>query len=90
MNKRQQAAYDRTCARIYEELKSYHAIAVRTHALTDELVTGETIRLWFSERRIPVSYAFVLYELMGQSIDPLTLTPDLAKYVEMKAAPESG
>ncbi len=84
MNKTQQAQYDKTCAKIRERLGSTNAIAVLSHLHTDKVITGETVRQWMVERRIPTDFAFVLYEMMSREIDPLSLTPDLARYVEMK------
>jgi hypothetical protein len=49
-------------------------------------LTGETIRSWFAERRVPTHIAFVLYEIMDFKIDPLTLAPWLAEHVVLKAA----
>jgi len=90
MNKQQQARYDKTCAKIRNHFGSMNSIATRSFIHTDNVITGETVRLWMVERRMPTDFAFVLYEMMDREIDPLTLTPDLARYVEMKAAPKSG
>lgn len=48
-------------------------------------VTGETVRAWFADRRVPTHIAFVLYEIMEYEINPLSLCPWLAEHVELKA-----
>ena len=84
MTKKQQAAYDRTCQEIHERFGSNNAIAIQSHRITDTIITGETVRQWISERRIPAEFVFVLYELMDFEIDPLTLLPWLGKWVTVK------
>ena len=91
MNKKQQSVYDRTIKLIRDRLGSPHTIAVLSYDITGSTVTGETVRGWFADRRIPTDFAFVLYELMDREIDPLVLAPGLAQWVELKkAAPKSG
>lgn len=87
---RQSAAYDRTLKRIRAEFGSYHSIALRIYTNCGRELTGETVRAWFAERRVPTHIAFVLYEICDEEIDPLTLAPWLAEHVEMKAASKSG
>ena len=84
MTKKQQDLYDKTCAKIVEYFGSTNAIAIRSHQITDEIITGETIRVWMRDRKIPAEFVFVLYELMKQEIDPLTLLPWLRRWVELK------
>ncbi len=86
MNKSQQAQYDKTCDKIRDRLGSTNAIAIHSHKITGNIITGETVRQWMVDRRIPTDFAFVLYELMDREINPLHLTPGLAQYVELKAA----
>lgn len=90
MNKKQQQAYDRTVRKIRRHLGSPTFIAMLAHKLNGSVITGETVRTWILERRIPTDFAFVLYELMDYAIDPLTLAPELARFVELKAAPKAG
>ena len=90
MNKRQQAKFDKTVERIREKLGSPSFISMLAYQHDGTAITGETIRTWMVERKIPTDFAFVLYELMDREIDPLTLTPELARYVELKAASKSG
>ena len=90
MNLRQKAQYDKTCGLIRDRFGSTNAIAIHSHHITGNIITGETVRQWLTERRIPTDFAFVLYEMMDRKIDPLTLTPYIARWVEMKAAPGSG
>lgn len=84
MTKKQQVLYDKTCAKIVEYLGSTNAIAIRSHQITDEIITGETIRVWMRDRKIPAEFVFVLYEMMKREIDPLTLLPWLRRWVELK------
>jgi hypothetical protein len=84
MMKKEQAEYDKTCQSILRRFGSTNAIAIRSHQITDDIITGETIRLWFRDRKIPVEFAFVLYEMMDEEIDPLTLAPWLRRWVELK------
>jgi hypothetical protein len=84
MTKNQQALYDKTCAQILERYGSTNAIAVRSVSITDDVITGETVRLWFRDRKIPTGFAFVLYVMMDRDIDPLTLCPHLRRFVTLK------
>lgn len=84
MNKKQEAAYDKTLAKIRELIGSYHSIAVRVQINCGKEHTGQGFRQWFAERRIPTHIVFALYEITDEQIDPLTLCPWLAQYVEMK------
>lgn len=86
MTKKQEQAYDRTVAKIRNELGSYHTIALRVTMNCGKEHTGEGFRAWFAERRVPTHIAFSLYEVMDEGIDPLTLCPWLAEHVAMKAA----
>ena len=78
--------YDRTLGKIRNLIGSYHSIALRIFSNCEQEVTGETVRTWFAERRIPTDMCFVLYEITEGGIDPLTLCPWLAEHVELKAA----
>lgn len=82
----QKKAYTKTTDKIRSLVGSYHSIALRIYTNCDREVTGETVRNWFYTRTIPVEMAFVLFEVCDQQIDPLTLCPWLAEFVEMKAA----
>lgn len=84
MTKNQQAAYDKTCQTILRQFGSTNAIAIQSHPITNDIVTGETVRLWIRDRKIPADFVFVLYEMMNYSIDPLTLLPWLRRFVELK------
>ena len=84
MNKKQQAEYDKTCQEIMDRFGSTNAIAIRSHQITDDIITGESVRLWFRNRKIPTEFAFVLYQMMEKEIDPLSLVPWLKRWVEMK------
>lgn len=91
MTQKQQKVYDRTLNTVKQRFGSYHQIALRIYANCEREVTGETVRQWFFDRRVPTHIAFVLYEMMDEQIDPLTLCPWLAEHVELKrvAARES-
>lgn len=82
MNKKQQAAYDKTCQNIRSRY-SHNTLAVKSYHITKKIITGEAIRLYMVERRMPAEFAFVLYELMDYEIDPMTLLPQLAKWVKL-------
>ncbi len=84
MTKKQQALYDRTCAELVMIFGSTNAIAIRSHTITDEIITGETIRVWFRDRKIPAEFVFVLYEMADRKIDPLALLPWLLRWVTLK------
>lgn len=90
LTRRQEQAYDRTLRHIRERFGSYHTVALRIFSNCGRELTGETVRAWFAERRVPTHIAFVLYEIMDGDIDPLTLAPWLSEHVEMKAASKSG
>ena len=76
--------YDKTCAMILERFGSTNAIAIRSYQVTGEIITGETVRLWIRDRKIPAEFVFVLYEMMDFEIDPLTLAPWLRVWVTLK------
>ena len=83
---RQVKAYEKTLNAIHNQFGSYNTIALRIFANCGREVTGETVRAWFTERRVPTHVAFVLYEIMDEGINPLCLCPWLAEHVELKAA----
>jgi len=84
MNKKQQVEYDKTCKTIVDHFGSTNAIAIRSHQVTDEITTGETVRIWIRDRKIPAEFCFVLFEMMEYKIDPLTLLPWLRRWVTLK------
>ncbi len=84
MTKNQQAQYDKTCQSILQKFGSTNAIAIRSVQITDGIITGETVRLWFRDRKVPPEFVFVLYEMMDEEIDPLSLLPWLRRWVVMK------
>lgn len=86
MTQKQEKAYDKTIVAIRAEIGSYHQIALRVMFNCGKEHTGEAFRTWFAQRRIPTHIVFSLYECMDYEIDPLTLCPWLAEYVELKAA----
>lgn len=83
LSHRQKQAYDKTLTVIRNHFGSYHAIALRIYTNCGREVTGETVRAWFADRRVPTHIAFVLYEIMEGAIDPLKLCPWLAVHVEL-------
>ena len=87
--RRQEQAYDKTVAKIRFRFGSHNSIALRIYGNCDRELTSETIRAWFAERRVPTHIAFVLYEIMDQEIDPLTLCPWLGEHVELKNGPKA-
>ena len=82
--RKQKIAYDRTVREIRDRFGSYALISHQVYLNSDKMLSGEAFRSWFVERRIPTHIVFVLYEIMDQEIDPLTLCPWLAEYVELK------
>lgn len=84
MNSKEKSAYDKTCSQIQERYGSHNNIAVRSYSFTNSVITGQTVRSWFLERKIPTDFAFTLYEMMDQDIDPLTLCPHLKKWVSLR------
>ncbi len=84
MNIKQQDEYDKTCRMMLAHFGSTNAIAIKSYQVTDEIITGETVRLWIRDRKIPAEFCFVLYKMMDQEIDPLTLLPWLRRWVTLK------
>lgn len=84
LNKRQQAAYDKTVKQIHDRFGSYAQIAHHVFLNCEEHLTGEAFRTWFADRRVPTHIVFVLYEIMDFEIDPLTMCPWLAEHVTLK------
>jgi hypothetical protein len=89
MTKKEQAEYDKTCQLIVQHFGSTNAIAIRSHYYTDDIITGETVRIWIRDHKIPVEFAFVLYEMMDEKIDPLTLAPWLRQWVRLNKNPRA-
>jgi len=83
MTKNQENQYDKTCEMILDHFGSTNAVAIRSHQITDEIITGETVRIWFRDHKIPAEFVFVLYEMMEFEIDPLTLVPWLRRWVTL-------
>lgn len=90
LTKRQQQSYDKTLNAIHNHFGSYHTIALRIFQNCGREVTGETVRQWFSDRRVPTHIAFVFYEITEAKVDPLTLCPWLAEHVELKSGAATG
>ncbi len=84
LTKRQEQAYDKTVKQIRFRFASFAQIAHHVYLASDTLFTGEAIRTWFAERRVPTTIVFVLYEIMDEEINPLTLCPWLAEHVQLK------
>lgn len=84
MNKKQQAEYDKTCKFLREFFTSYNNAATQLFSVTGEGVTGETVRNWMIERRMPAEIVFVMYELTDKAFDPLSLLPWLRRWVILK------
>ena len=83
MTKNQQNQYDKTCKAIIDQFGSTNSIAIQSHQITDKIITGETVRIWIKDRKIPAEFVFVLYEMMDLEIDPLTLLPWLRRWVTL-------
>ena len=50
---KQQKVYDQTLNAVKRQFGSYHQIALRIYANCEREVTGETVRQWFFDRRVP-------------------------------------
>ena len=87
LTRRQIQAYDRTALAIRDEIGSYSSIALRIYTNCGREVTSETVRAWFSERRVPTHIVFALYEATNRIFNPLTLVPWLGQFVEVKSGP---
>ena len=87
LTKKQEQAYDKTTQYICDIIGSKHAIALRIFFNCGREVTGETVRLWFAERRVPTHIAFALYEICEYTFDPLTLCPWMNEFVVLKERP---
>ena len=83
MTKTQQIQYDKTCKAIIDKFGSTNAVAIHSYQITDDIITGETVRLWIRDRKIPAEFVFVLYEMMEFTIDPLILLPWLRRWVTL-------
>ena len=86
MNRKQQRDYDATCEKIIEHFGSTNAIAIHSHQKTNKVIAGETIRVWMRDRKIPWEFVFILHDLMlrDAAIDPLTLIPELRRWVTLR------
>jgi hypothetical protein len=63
LSKREIANYDATLQLMRKQLGSYDAIATWYHGATGIRITGQTVRVWFKTRSIPVPQAAVLVRL---------------------------
>ena len=80
LTKRQEARYDKVCGQVRDRFGSHESIARHAFALASEEVTGNTVRVWFIERRIPTDFCFVLYEMMGHTFSLCDLMPWMLQY----------
>ena len=80
LTKRQEARYDKVCDSVRNRFGSFESIARQSWLICDEEITGQTVRIWFSERRIPTDFCFILYEMMGRSFDLCDLMPWMLQY----------
>jgi hypothetical protein len=80
LTKRQEVRYDKVLSQIRDRFGSYESIARKSFIIYDEEITGNTIRVWFLERRISTDFCFILYEMMGRSFPICDLLPWLIQY----------
>ena len=74
--------YDSAVEAVRECLGSYESIAGQCFAHTGQRVTGNAIRRWFVERRIPVEYAAVFSDLTFGEVTVTDFFPWLTRYVQ--------
>lgn len=80
LTKRQEARYDKVLSGVRDRFGSHESIARQAFALFSEEVTGNTVRVWFVERRIPTDFCFVLYEMMGHTFRLCDLMPWMEQF----------
>ena len=67
LTKRQEIRYDKVVSQVRDRFGSYESIARQSWLASGEEIAGQTIRVWFQERKISTDFCFVLYEMMGRS-----------------------
>ena len=80
LTKRQKVRYDKVCDQIRNRFGSYESIARQSFILHNEEIAGNTVRVWFQERRISTDFCFVLYEMMGRTINVVDLLPWMEQF----------
>ena len=80
LTKRHESRYDKVCGQIRDQFGSYESIARHSFIVHNEEITGNTVRVWFLERRISTDFCFVLHEMMGRSFPICDLLPWLMQY----------
>jgi hypothetical protein len=81
LTKRQESRYDRVCEDVRIRFGSYESIARQAFVLSNEEVAGNTVRVWFQDRKIPTDFCFILYEMMGHTFRLCDLLPWLEQYL---------
>jgi hypothetical protein len=80
LTKRQEIRYDKVVSQVRERFGSYESIARQSWLASDEEIAGQTIRVWFLERKISTDFCFILYEMMGRSFPICDLLPWMMQY----------
>lgn len=73
--------YDAGIAKIRSTLGSYESIAAQLFAHTGVHISGNAVRRWLMERKIPVEYAAIFSELTFQAVSVQDFYPWLKKYM---------
>lgn len=80
LTKNQEAQYDKVCEQIRGRFGSFETIARQAFVLAGEEITGNTVRVWFQERRISTDFCVVLYEMMDRTFSLCDLMPWMLQY----------
>jgi len=75
LTKKQERTYDRTINIIREEVGSYQKIATTAFSITGLHISGQTVHVWFIERRIPEKYAVIFCSMVPGKVDFMDLCP---------------
>ena len=79
LTKKQIKKYDAACELITNTFGSYNRVASALESHTGLYITGQTVRIWMQERKLPVPYAITLADMVSE-IDVFNLLPWLAPY----------
>lgn len=76
--KEDKSRFDKGCRTIHDYYGSYPRIAAGLKHITGIYVSGQTVRMWFLNRDIPIHYAIVLADAV--EISPFDLVPWMEPY----------
>jgi len=75
--------YDKAVAVVRKTLGSYERIATDCYNHTGTRITGQAVRCWFLDRKIPIEYAAVFVDLTDGAVEVFDFFPWLEDYLPL-------